>query len=296
MRLCKCLTIHALSIFLTLPYNSDIMHARKPILNPKKRYLQIALNSTLSDARSIIQTLPRSDRIILEAGTPFIKRYGIRGIREINTWYSMHLAGISFDVQQQRNNSKMSLTDIIRAVQTEYARTKNAPAYTQTQKTTQITPYIVADLKMMDRGMTEVELAHEAGASAVTALGHAPIESLNTFIERCRELNIDSMIDMMNVDFPVGILRELKSPPDVVILHRGVDESEHNKEKMLPLHEIRRTKSAFDTLVAVAGGDTVRDVQRAMFNDADIAVVWKDFYQKVSDTGSLAHDFLKEIK
>ena len=41
----------------------------KPILDPKKAYLQIALNSTLDEARKIIAQLPRSERIIIEAGT-----------------------------------------------------------------------------------------------------------------------------------------------------------------------------------------------------------------------------------
>lgn len=45
---------------------------------------------------------------------------------------------------------------------------------------------------------------------------------------------MDSMIDMMNVDYPNNILRKLKKPPDVVILHRGVDEEKFNKDKPIP--------------------------------------------------------------
>jgi 3-keto-L-gulonate-6-phosphate decarboxylase len=65
---------------------------------------------------------------------------------------------------------------------------------------------------------------------------------------------------------------------------------------MLPLHEIRRIKGSYDTLIAVAGGDSIREVQSAMFNDADIVVVWKDFYSAGAQTASLANDFLKHIK
>ena len=48
-------------------------------------------------------------------------------------------------------------------------------------------------------------------------------------------------------------------------------------------------------LISIAGGDTLREVQRAVFNDADIVVVWKSFYQKSGDTGALAQEFLDEV-
>ena len=63
-----------------LPYDrkhkgeNNIKNRKMTKLNPKKHYLQVALNSTLEDAREIISQLPISDRIILEAGTPFIKK------------------------------------------------------------------------------------------------------------------------------------------------------------------------------------------------------------------------------
>lgn len=219
------------------------------VLDRKKHYLQVALNSTLEDAYRIIQQLPVSDRIIIEAGTPLIKRYGEDGIRKIREWYASRLSTFN--------------------------------------------PYVVADLKMMDRGETEVEIARRAGASVATALGSAPIESLNAFIEKCEEMGLDAMIDMMNVDFPLTVLRALKKQPRVVILHRGVDEERDNKQKQLPLHEIRRIKGSYDMLIAVAGGDTLREIQSASFNDADIVVVWKNFYAATTDTGKLASEFLE---
>jgi len=50
------------------------------ILNRRQKYLQIALNSDLSEAREIITQLPFSERILIEAGTPLIKIYGKRAI------------------------------------------------------------------------------------------------------------------------------------------------------------------------------------------------------------------------
>lgn len=226
----------------------------KSNLNPKKRYLQVALNSTLEEAKKIIKQLPLNERILVEAGTPLIKQYGAGGIRQIYSWYADHLDGSG------------------------------------------ILPYIVADLKTMDRGETEVNLAADAGASAAIALGSAPTETLNTFITSCESRGIDAMLDMMNMEFPLAVLRALKKIPPVVILHRGVDEERDNREKQIPLHEIRRIKGNYDIMISIAGGDTIREVQRSIFNDADIVVIWKSVYQNSDETVKLIEGFLKEIK
>lgn len=215
-------------------------------LDRRKRYLQIALNSSLSEAREIVGSLPQSDRILLEAGTPLIKHYGIEGIRFIK------------DLRPQS--------------------------------------YVVADLKAMDRGETEVILARQGGASAAVCLGQAPVETINSFIQSCEKYGLDSMVDMMNVEAPIKILRKLKKQPTVVVLHRGVDEETFNHDKPVPYIQINKVRATFDVLIAVAGGDTVREVQRAIFNDANIVVVWKEFYQSTSHTAEIAGEFLKQIK
>jgi len=223
-------------------------------LNRRQKYLQVALNSNLADARRIIAQLPQSGRIIIEAGTPLIKQRGIDAVARLRDWWGDRLYG------------------------------------------TGIEPYIVADLKTIDRGATEAEMAAYNGASAAVAMGLAPREALNAFIERCQSLGIDAMVDMMNVEYSLSVLRQLKKLPQAVILHRGVDEEKFNREKQIPYHEIQRIKGNYDIMVSIAGGDTSREVQRAFFNSADIAVVWKNFYTASSETISLAQEFLKEIK
>ncbi len=235
---------------------------RRPILDTKKRYLQLAFNSTLEEMRTIFITLPLSDRIIFEAGTPLLKRYGTDAIGAIRQAYSLR----SFTGRLGGN----SLTGW--------------------------GPYIVADLKTFDRAETEVGMVAAAGASAAVALGAAPIETLNAFVAACEKAGIDSMLDMMNVGFPLSVLRAMKKPPHVVIIHRGVDEERYTKGKQIALHEIRRIKGSYDLLIAIAGGDTPREVQSAVFNDADIVVVWKSVYQKTNDTNALVEAFLKDVK
>jgi bifunctional enzyme Fae/Hps len=186
----------------------------RSLLDPKKRYLQVALNNTLEDARRIIAGLPVSDRIIVEAGTPFIKRYGEDGIRQVRAWYEARLSGLQLqDQQAQIEISPGARFILTKLLGVQIPETKRVG---EVQQPGQVRPYIVADLKAMDRGETEVELAARAGASAATALGSAPIETLNSFIAACEACGIDAMIDMMNVPFPLTVLRALKKVPPVV--------------------------------------------------------------------------------
>ncbi|HPL01855.1 MAG TPA: orotidine 5'-phosphate decarboxylase [bacterium] len=222
------------------------------MLSRKTKYLQIAFNRSLDEVRDMIARLPASDKIIIEAGTPLVKRYGSGGILALKNWWSEKIG---------------------------------QPGY------------IVADLKCIDRGSMEVEAVATAGASAATCLGLAPIETISEFINECEKAGIDSMVDMMNVEFPFEILQQLRKLPTVVVLHRGVDENEKNREKRIPYEQIHRIKGAYGrVLISVAGGETPRDVVRTFFNDADIAVIWRSFYESPENTAKLAEDFLKLVK
>ena len=262
------------------------------MLDKKQKYLQIALNSTLYEAKSVISQIPLDKRIIIEAGTPLIKAYGIKGLRTIRNWWEERIFGPSVGLPPSPVFSSAGLVGLL--AKNLEKRTEKSRKEKNTESV--FSPYIVADLKCMDRGLREVEIAREGGANAAVALGHAPIETLDAFIENCEKLGLDSMIDMMNFEFPLNVLRQLKEPPQVVILHRGVDEEIFNPEKEIPFHEIQRIKSNYDIIIAVAGGDTFDEARRAVFNDADIVVVWKSFYKSSTETAKLAEEFLKEIR
>jgi len=272
------------------------------MLDRKQKYLQIALNSNLRDARLIINQIPIDKRIILEAGTPLIKEYGSEGIRKIKSWWGQKVFGyalgipeaLDFETPGLNKNNSLLMNLLLKSI--EQKKKKEVKKNVMVAKKNTFAPYIVADLKCMDRGEIEVTLAKSAGANAAVCLGQAPIETIEAFIDNCERNNLDAMIDMMNVEFPLNILRQLKKPPEVVILHRGVDEEIFNPESEIPFHEIQRIKNEYDIMVAVAGGDTFQEVQRAIFNDADIVVVWKSFYQSTAETAKLAEEFLKEIR
>ena len=58
------------------------------ILDTKIRYLQVAFNDDISLVRRVLPTIIPSDRILIEAGTPYLKREGMRGIHEIRRRWS----------------------------------------------------------------------------------------------------------------------------------------------------------------------------------------------------------------
>lgn len=260
----------------------------EPLLNRRQKYLQLAFNSTLEDAQRIISRLPASDRIILEAGTPLIKRYGVDAIRQLRGYYQQRL-GVAAITAELPAWAKMFLnTPSVQIVAREERGSRQSAKRSEA--------YIVADLKTMDRAATEVEMVASAGASAAIALGSAPIETLNAFVESCAAAGLDAMIDMMNVEYPLAVLAALKKLPALVIIHRGVDEERLNKEKQIPYYEIQRIKGRYNIMIAIAGGDTLREVQRSVFNGADVVVVWKSVYQANDETIDLVNGFLKEIK
>jgi 3-keto-L-gulonate-6-phosphate decarboxylase len=105
------------------------------------------------------------------------------------------------------------------------------------------------------------------------------------------------MIDMMNIEYPFEVLSKLIKLPTIVMLHRGVDEGEENEEKEIPYQEIERIKGSYDdVLIAVAGGETAREVMTGAFNGADIIIVWRLFNENPEKITAIAKEFLDQIK
>lgn len=221
------------------------------MLEHKTRYLQIAFNYNIGLAQTVLPALPRSERILIEAGTPYLKREGLRGIQAIRALWK---------------------------------------------------GYVVADLKITDGAADEVQMALAAGANGVTAMGSAPVETLNLFIQRCASLGLDAMIDMLGVADPLEVLRSLRLPPAVVILHRGRDE-ESTRGKVIQYRHVNRIRSKYDVIISAAGGVDLKEARSAIFNGASIVVVnlvnpgdpWQGI-RTDQDVPALARQFLETIE
>ncbi len=221
-----------------------IMGFRVPRLwNPP--YLQVALDVTnLERAKEILQQLPASDRIILEAGTPLVKKYG---------------AGV---VHELRSVVKDSL--------------------------------IISDLKTLDVGQVEVDVAFDETADAVVASGLASRDTVDKFIYEARRLGIYSFVDMMDVSNPLHVLESYEHPPDVVIIHRGIDEEKGGAPRWTLVSEIKKLFKEKRVLVAVAGGIEPGNLKTALDAQADIVVVGRYITQS-RDVNRAARDFLDQL-
>jgi bifunctional enzyme Fae/Hps len=161
---------------------------------------------------------------------------------------------------------------------------------------------IVADIKTSDGAVEEVHMVRAAGANAATVLGSAPLETLNLFVAECKELGIYSMIDMLGIEEPLKIVKELKSPPDVVILHKGRDE-ESTRGKIIGYKNVNKIRSKYNVLISAAGGVDLKEARGAIFNGANIVVAnlvsegktWAGIKES-EDVEEMAQKFLDTIE
>jgi bifunctional enzyme Fae/Hps len=152
--------------------------------------------------------------------------------------------------------------------------------------------FMVADLKTLDVGKVEADIAYEDTADAVVAAGLAPPETLDAFVHEAKRLGIYAVIDMLNVEDVLEKLRSLKDFPDVVILHRGIDQE---SGRTCGLERIKMIRQAFPNkkfLIAVAGGIVPETAKEALEQGADILVVGR-YVTQSKDVEHAVRDFLE---
>ena len=132
--------------------------------------------------------------------------------------------------------------------------------------------FMIADLKTLDVGQVEVDVAFDEGADGVVASGLATPEVIDKFIYEAKRLGIYAIVDMMNVEDPVKKLKSLKELPDIVIIHRAIDSEKTQEIRWQAIKEIRK-EFGDKIMVAVAGGIEPDTVPVALKQGADIIIV-----------------------
>lgn len=130
---------------------------------------------------------------------------------------------------------------------------------------------IVADMKVMDAGRTEVEAAAKAGADIVDVLGAATPATIQECIRAGKNYGAKIAIDLIAISDPVKRAVEAQQwGADFVIVHCSIDEQMEGKE---PFGILRKVAEAVSLPVGVAGGINSESVSLAMAAGASITIV-----------------------
>ncbi|MFO7791962.1 MAG: 3-hexulose-6-phosphate synthase [Candidatus Saliniplasma sp.] len=130
---------------------------------------------------------------------------------------------------------------------------------------------IFADMKTMDVGGVEVEIAAKAGADIVGVLGAADDETIKESIRSARNYDAQIMADLIQVPDKVRRAEEVSElGVDYIGVHVGVDAQ---MKGMDPLELVKEVSSVSSVPVAAAGGITSEDAAEIVKSGADIIIV-----------------------
>ncbi|AJC71122.1 MAG: 3-hexulose-6-phosphate synthase [Thermococcus sp.] len=130
---------------------------------------------------------------------------------------------------------------------------------------------IVADLKTMDTGALEVEMAARHGADVVSILGVADDKTIKDAVEVARRYGIRVMVDLIGVKDKVKRAKELeKMGVHYILVHTGIDEQAQGKN---PLEDLEKVVKAVNVPVAVAGGLNLETIPKVIELGATIIIV-----------------------
>jgi 3-hexulose-6-phosphate synthase/6-phospho-3-hexuloisomerase len=130
---------------------------------------------------------------------------------------------------------------------------------------------IVADMKTMDAGRTEVEYAAKAGAGVVGVLGAASDSTIRECAEAARNYGCKLIVDMIEVADPVQRARRAEElGADFIGIHTAIDQQMRGEA---PLDTLRAVAAAVTIPVSVAGGINSETAAAAARAGAAIVVV-----------------------
>jgi 3-hexulose-6-phosphate synthase / 6-phospho-3-hexuloisomerase len=130
---------------------------------------------------------------------------------------------------------------------------------------------VVADMKTMDAGRTEVEYAAKSGARVVGVLGAASDATIRECVEAARNYGAEIIVDMIQVDDAVTravAVQEMGA--HYIGIHVAIDEQMQGRA---PFDTLRAVAQAVSIPVAVAGGINSETAALAIEAGASIVIV-----------------------
>ncbi len=130
---------------------------------------------------------------------------------------------------------------------------------------------VVADMKTMDAGRTEVESAAKAGARVVTVLGLASASTLEECAQAGRNYGVEIAVDLLGVREPVELAKWCEAAGiHEVGVHTSIDDQMRGAD---PFATLRAVREAVSIRVGVAGGINSETAAEAAEAGADIIIV-----------------------
>lgn len=130
---------------------------------------------------------------------------------------------------------------------------------------------ILADMKTVDTGAIEVEMAAKAGADVVIVLGSADDSTLLDALRSAHKYGVRLMADLISAPDPVKRVIELEAlGVDYVNVHIGIDQQMMGKD---PISLLREISQKVNVQLAVAGGLDANTAVQAVKAGARIIIV-----------------------
>ncbi|WP_241763318.1 orotidine 5'-phosphate decarboxylase / HUMPS family protein [Candidatus Methanoperedens nitratireducens] len=141
---------------------------------------------------------------------------------------------------------------------------------------------ILADMKTIDTGAMEVEMAAKAGADIIIILGNADNSTIQDAIRAARKYGVKLMADILSTDDPAQRAVELADMGiDYINVHVGIDQQMVGED---PIRILKKLK--LNIPIAVAGGLDAQSSARAVLSGASIVIVGGNIVRSSSVTAS----------
>ncbi|MGQ4832988.1 MAG: 3-hexulose-6-phosphate synthase [Candidatus Asgardarchaeia archaeon] len=130
---------------------------------------------------------------------------------------------------------------------------------------------IVADMKTMDTGSLEVELAVKNGADVVSVLGVADDKTISDAVKTAHAYNAILMVDLINCKDITQRAREVEHlGADIILVHAGIDQQ---AKGISPFEDLKKIHAIVKTPLAIAGGLNEKTVSDAIKMGAKVIIV-----------------------
>ena len=130
---------------------------------------------------------------------------------------------------------------------------------------------LLADMKTMDAGRAEMEMAAKAGANIAVVMGDAPDSTIKECIQAGRNYGIKICVDFINTAKAEERVADIeKWGADYMAVHTAIDDQMHGKT---PFSALQQICSKVKIPVAVAGGINSENVIEAVNAGASIVIV-----------------------